>query len=203
MDADRKATLHRIAPSAVPLRAKPPAAEGRGVVVAYICENAGRPGRLSSSGIRQRPSLPDFAWPLPVRQVAVPCAGRLQPEHFLKALEDGADAVGVICCDEGNCHHLEGNRRCRRRLDYVGRLVEQAGLERDRLMIFHLPGSAAEDMALGAGGTPATSDLIESIAGVRAAFLARLATLSRNPLGKGDLPDLAPYDVDTQDASDE
>lgn len=193
-----------IALPAVPLRGgKPPATAARGVVVAFICENAGRPGQLPSSGIRRRPSLPDFAWPLPVQEVAVPCAGRLQPEHFLKALEDGADAVAVICCAEGNCHHLEGNRRCRRRLDYVGRLVEQAGLERDRLMIFHLPGSAAEDMALGAGGAPAAADLAEQIAGVREAFLARLATLPRNPLGKGDLPDEAPYDVDTQDASDE
>jgi coenzyme F420-reducing hydrogenase delta subunit len=121
----------------------------------------------------------------------------------LKALENGVDAVAVICCAEGNCHHLEGNRRCRRRLDYVGRLIEQAGLERDRLMIFQLPGSAAEDMALGAGGTKAASDLTENIASVRAALLARLATLPRNPLGKGDLPDQAPYEVDTQDESDE
>lgn len=175
---------------------------GRGEVVAFICENSGRPGRASSSGIRRRPSLPDFAWPLPVREVAVPCAGRLQPEHFLKALEDGADAIGVICCAEGNCHHLEGSRRCQRRLEYVGGLIEQAGLERDRLVILHLPGSAAEDMALSSGEAPAAADLGEKIMAVREAFLARLATLTRNPLGRGELPDESPYEVDSADESD-
>ena len=177
---------------------------GGGVIVAFICENCGRPGSLPSSGIRRRPTLPDFAWPFPVQEVAVPCAGRLQPEHFLKAIEDGADAVGVICCEIGNCHHLEGNRRCQRRLEFVGDIIDQAGLGKDRLMLFHLLGSAAEDMALGVGTTPMTDPAIaQKVAAVREAFVARLAKLPRNPLGKGDLPDESPYEVDTQDESDE
>ena len=179
------------------------AAGGKGVVVAFICENCGRPGAPPSSGLCRRPSLPDFAWPLPIRQVLVPCAGRLQPEHFLKALEDGADAIGVICCEEGNCHHLEGNRRCQRRLEYVGGLIEAAGLSRDRLMLFHLPGSALEDMALGAGVSgPVAPGLADKVAAAREAFVERLGQLSRNPLGMGDLPDASPYEVDSQDESD-
>jgi F420-non-reducing hydrogenase iron-sulfur subunit len=177
---------------------------GRGLIVAFICENCARAGILPSSGVRRRPTLPNFAWPFPVQEVAVPCAGRLQPEHFLKALEDGADAVGVICCEDGNCHHLEGNRRCRRRLEYVAGLVQGAGLEQDRLMIFQLPGSAAADMALGIGATPAaTPALSEKIAAVREALVARLQSLSRSPLGRGDLPDESPYEVDSDDESDE
>jgi F420-non-reducing hydrogenase iron-sulfur subunit len=175
-----------------------------GVIVAYVCENAARPGAAPSSGIRRRPVLPDFAWPLPVQEIVVPCAGRLQPEHFLKALEDGADAIGVICCEEGNCHHHEGNRRCRRRLEYVSGLVEQAGLGKDRLMIFHLPGSAAQDMALGAGATALGEPAMASkISSVRDDFVARLARLSRNPLAHGDLPDESPYEVESEDESDE
>jgi F420-non-reducing hydrogenase iron-sulfur subunit len=177
---------------------------GGGVIVAFICENCARPGVAPSSGIRRRPTLPGFAWPFPVQEIAVPCAGRLQPEHFLKALEDGADAIGVICCEEGNCHHLEGNRRCRQRLEFVGGLVEQAGLEKERLMIFHLPGSAAEDMAAGVGVTPMPNPAMDQrIAAVREAFVVRLAKISRNPLGKGELPDASPNEVDSQDESDE
>jgi coenzyme F420-reducing hydrogenase delta subunit len=205
MDADAKGTLPMIATGAAasPTTAgKAPVSGGRGEVVAFICENSGRPARTPSSGIRQRPSLPNFAWPLPVREVAVPCAGRLQPEHFLKALEDGVDAIGVICCADDNCHHVEGSRRCRRRLEYVGGLIEQAGLERDRLIILQLPGTAAEDMALGVGTALAAPALDKKIAAVREAFLARLATLSRNPLGKGELPDESPYEVDSADGSD-
>jgi hypothetical protein len=142
--------------------------------------------------------------------VVVPCAGRLQPEHFLKAFEDGADAIGVICCEEGNCHHLEGNRRCRQRLDYVSGLLEQVGLGANRLMIFHLPGSAVEDMALGlvAGASSTAMPVLDAtvkgrIAEVREQFVARLASISRNPLCKGALPDQSPYEVDSEDESDE
>ena len=180
------------------------AASGERVIVAFVCENAGRPGFTPSSGIRRRPVLPDFAWPFPIHEVPVPCAGRLQPEHFLKALEDGADAIGVICCEEGSCHHLEGNRRCRRRLDHVSGLVKQAGLDGDRLMIFHLPGSAAQDMALGVGATPSADGAMSGkIATVRDAFVARLAKVSRSPLAKGELTDESPYEVDSEDESDE
>jgi F420-non-reducing hydrogenase iron-sulfur subunit len=183
---------------------------GDRVVVAFICENCARPGLVPSSGIRRRPTTPDFAWPFPVGEVVVPCAGRLQPEHFLKAFEDGADAIGVICCEEGNCHHLEGNRRCSRRLDYVGGLLDQVGLGANRLVILHLPGSAAEDMALGLdpAANPMASPVLDvtvkrKIAEVREQFIARLASIPRNPLCKGALPDESPYEVDSEDESDE
>jgi Coenzyme F420-reducing hydrogenase, delta subunit len=189
------------------------AAKGLGgdrVVVAFICENCARLGLMPSSGIRRRPTTPDFTWPFPVSEVVVPCAGRLQPEHFLKAFEDGADAVGVICCEEGNCHHLEGSRRCSRRLGYVRGLLDQVGLGANRLMIFHLPGSAAEDMALGAasGANAISIPVLDAtvkrkIAEVREAFVAHLATVPRNPLCVGDLPDESPYEVDSQDDGDE
>ena len=134
----------------------------------------------------------------------MPCAGRLQPEHFLKAFEDGADAVGVFCCEEGNCHHLEGSRRCARRLDHVHGLLQQIGLGANRLMIFQLPGSAMEDMAMGNGSTPVVNPASHGqVAATREAFLARLATLQANPMRKGALPDESPYDVDTDEESDE
>ncbi len=182
-----------------------PPTEGRGerVVVAFICENCSRPGLTPTSGFRRRPTTPDFAWPFPVNEVVVPCAGRLQPEHFLKAFEDGADAVGVICCEEGNCHHIEGSRRCGRRLEYVGGVLDQIGLGTNRVMIFHLPGSAQEDMALGAGASPvAEPEMNRKVAGVREAFLARLATLATNPMREGALPEESPYELEDTDESD-
>jgi hypothetical protein len=86
-----------------------------------------------------------------VKEILVPCSGRLQPEHLLKAFESGSDAVCVIGCEEDNCHNHEGSQRCARRVDYVQELLEQIGIGRDRLWRFRLPGSAREDMALGAG----------------------------------------------------
>jgi F420-non-reducing hydrogenase iron-sulfur subunit len=182
------------------------AATGERVVVAFICENAGRAGVVPSSGIRRRPTTPDFGWPFPVKEVVVPCAGRLQPEHFLKAFEDGADAIGVICCEEGNCHHLEGNRRCGRRLDHVDGMLKQIGLGGNRLKMLQLPGSAKEDMALGL--TPNATSTLDpgmgrKVAAVRDAFVAHLATVSPNPMRTGVLPDASPYEVESDDDSDE
>jgi F420-non-reducing hydrogenase iron-sulfur subunit len=178
------------------------------VVVAYICENAGRAGVAPSSGLRRRPTTPDFGWPIAVTEIVVPCAGRLQPEHFLKVFEDGADAIGVICCEEGNCHHLEGNRRCARRLAHVDGLLKQIGLGGERLRIFHLPGSAQEDMALGSnpqGASNAPSDpaMGRKVAAVRDAFVVHLATVSPNPMRRGALPDESPHEVENDDDSDE
>jgi F420-non-reducing hydrogenase iron-sulfur subunit len=192
-----------IAPSG---NSKVAAAQSERVVVAFICENAGRAGLVPSSGIRRRPTTPDFAWPFPVKEVVVPCAGRLQPEHLLKVFEDGADAVGVICCEEGNCHHLEGNRRCSRRLDHVDGLLKQIGLGGNRLKMFQLPGSAREDMELGlAPNTVSTLDpaMSRKVAAVRDAFVAHLATLSPNPMRAGALPEESPYELDDSDESDE
>ncbi len=179
---------------------------GGRIVVAFICENAGRAGFVPSSGIRRRPATPDFAWPIPVKEVVVPCGGRLQPEHFLKAFEDGADAIAVICCEEGNCHHLEGNRRCARRLAHVDEMLGQIGLGRGRLKIFHLPGSAREDMALGLNPNPVTPlapTTGHKIAAVRDDFVAHVATVSPNPMRRGALPEESPYELDDSDESDE
>jgi F420-non-reducing hydrogenase iron-sulfur subunit len=192
-----------IAPSG---NGKAVAAGSQRVVVAYICENAGRAGIAPSSGIRRRPTTPDFSWPFAVSEIVVPCAGRLQPEHLLKVFEDGADAVGVICCEEGNCHHLEGNRRCARRLAHVDGLLKQIGLGEGRLKVFHLPGSAKEDMALGLNPNAASgldAGMSQKVAAVRDAFVSFLATVSPNPMRKGALPDESPYEVENDDDSDE
>ncbi|HEX7500439.1 MAG TPA: hydrogenase iron-sulfur subunit [Polyangia bacterium] len=193
-----------IAPSSVGQDRPQAGGQPERVVVAFVCENCSRAGLMPTSGFRRRPTTPDFAWPFPVSEIIVPCAGRLQPEHFLKAFEDGVDAIGVICCEEGNCHHLEGNQRCARRLDYVSGLLDQIGLGANRLMVFYLPGSAKEDMALGAGEIPTVDPAMNrKVAAVSDAFRARLATLTANPMRKGALPDESPYEVDSEDESDE
>ena len=56
----------------------------------------------------------------------------------MKAFEDGADAVFVAGCLEGQCPYLEGNLRARKRVTYVKRLLEEVGIEGDRVEIFNL-----------------------------------------------------------------
>jgi hypothetical protein len=118
----------------------------------------------------------------------IPCTGRLQPEHILKAFESGARLVCVVACSEDNCHHLEGSKRCARRVEYVRGILAEVGLGPERLVLCHLPGSAAEDMALAAGRPAPVPDPEASqarVAAVRADLLAVLDSLTPTPF---DLP---------------
>jgi coenzyme F420-reducing hydrogenase delta subunit len=156
-------------------------------VTAFICVNCARPGQTPDSAGRPRPTVPQFAWPFPVREVLVPCTGRLQPEHLLKAFETGSDLVCAVACSEDNCHYVEGSKRCARRVDYLRGVLDEVGLGSERLLLCHLPGTAAQDMALGAGDpkgcTTAPADsLVEA---VRDQVSRALEGLSPNPLHTG------------------
>jgi coenzyme F420-reducing hydrogenase delta subunit len=175
-------------------------------VTAFICANCARSGLVPSSGRRLRPEAPDLKWPRGTKVVVVPCAGRLQPEHLLKAFEGGTDAVCIVGCDEANCHNLQGSRRAKRRMEYVGELLDQIGLGGERLMMFSLPGSAREDLILGSGGQAAAPAAQEDLAGrlktILDAVAARLKILPRNPLGKGQAGETAEENNEVEDTDD-
>lgn len=122
----------------------------------------------------------------------MPCAGRVQPESLLKALEAGADVVCVVTCEPDNCHYVEGCRRAIARVEYVQRLLAEAGLEPRRVMLRHLPGSAREDMMVGAGGETAdavlTEELPSKVSAIRDEVAARVRSLPPNPLRDAPRP---------------
>ena len=101
-------------------------------VTVFLCAKCARPALAPTSAGRPRPATPDFGWPWPVQQVLLPCTGRLQPEHVLKAFESGADLVCAVACQEDNCHYLEGSQRCARRVDYLRSILQAVGLSGER-----------------------------------------------------------------------
>jgi hypothetical protein len=120
-----------------------------------------------------------------VREILVACTGRLQPEHVLKAFESGSDVVSLVACQEDNCHYVEGSKRCARRADYLRSMLDAIGLGGRRLLLFHLPGTAAEDMALAAGRPApacAPEELNAQAAAIRDQVVEALAALAPNPL---------------------
>lgn len=175
-------------------------------VTAFVCANCARPGQAPSSAGRPRPAVPDFRWPLSVREVLVPCTGRLQPEHVLKAFESGADVVCAVACQEDNCHYLEGSKRCARRVDYLRSILEEIGLGSERLMLFHLPGTAAEDMALAAGRpapASASDGLDARVAAIRDRVMQALEGLPPNPLHMVPVAEAAGDSYQEVDSSDD
>ena len=70
-----------------------------------------------------------------VRPIRVMCSGRVEPVFILKALQDGADGVLVLGCHPGDCHYSSGNYKARRRMAILGRLLEQLGIEKERVRL--------------------------------------------------------------------
>ena len=73
-----------------------------------------------------------------IRKVALPCSGKLEISFLLKALENGADAVALFGCPEGECHYLVGSTRAKNRVRYARRILGDIGLEEERVRRFVL-----------------------------------------------------------------
>ncbi|OGS44137.1 MAG: hypothetical protein A3K76_02550 [Euryarchaeota archaeon RBG_13_57_23] len=76
-----------------------------------------------------------------VRLVQVPCTGRVDGMHILRALEDGADAVFVLGCLEKNCYYDTGSIEGRKRVGYVKQMLSELGLEKERVEMFNAASS--------------------------------------------------------------
>jgi coenzyme F420-reducing hydrogenase delta subunit len=104
-------------------------------IVVFECAGAA-PANGARETAAARQALPTGG---AIQTVRVPCSGKLQPEHLLKAFEAGADLVVVLACSDGDCRYLEGRRRIERRLDYVRGLLDEIGLGGKRLVLVDRP----------------------------------------------------------------
>ncbi len=86
-------------------------------------------------------------YPPSVRVVKLPCTGKLDVLLVLDAFEHGADGVMVAGCLEGDCHYQQGNLNAKRRVNYVGQLLQQIGLEPERVRMFNLSSAMARQWA--------------------------------------------------------
>jgi len=80
-------------------------------------------------------------YPPEIKIIMMPCTGRVDILHLLKAFEGGADAVFVAGCLEGECHYLTGNIRAKKRVNKLKKDFPQLGLEPERLEMFNLSSS--------------------------------------------------------------
>ena len=81
-------------------------------------------------------------YPANIKVVRVPCTGKVDLLHILKAFESGVDGVYVAGCLEGECHFLTGNLRAKKRVLYAKQLLEEVGIRGERVEMYNL--SAAE-----------------------------------------------------------
>jgi len=70
-----------------------------------------------------------------VRIVRVMCSGRVDPAFVLKAFNEGADGVLILGCHPGDCHYVEGNYKTARRIPMLKKMLEQLGIEDERVRL--------------------------------------------------------------------
>lgn len=74
-----------------------------------------------------------LCYPPNVKIVRVPCSGKVDTIHILKAFEKGADGVYVAGCLDGDCHFKNGNVRAERRVKNSQKLLDEIGIGKERL----------------------------------------------------------------------
>ena len=92
----------------------------------------------------------NIQYPANIKFVRMPGTGKTDVRYILEAFEQGADAVYVVACPIGNCHHVRGNERGLARLKHARKILEEIGLEGDRLGIFFMSGSQGQTFAAAA-----------------------------------------------------
>jgi coenzyme F420-reducing hydrogenase delta subunit len=105
-------------------------------VVGFCCERHGMDAAVLSARSGKQLDVS-------VRIVQVPCTGRVDGIHLLKAFEDGADVVFVLGCLEKNCYYDTGSIEGRKRVDYVKQMLIEVGIEKERLEMFNAASSNA------------------------------------------------------------
>ena len=86
-------------------------------------------------------------YPTNIRMIRLPCTGKLEVVHVLKALEAGADGVYAAGCLEGQCHYLEGNLWARKRMGRVQTLLEEVGIDPRRVEMFDMSSAMGPEFA--------------------------------------------------------
>ena len=86
-------------------------------------------------------------YPPNLKVIRVMCSGRVDPNFILDALARGADGVLVCGCHPGDCHYVEGNYKCQRRLPITRMLVGEMGIDPRRVRLEWV--SASEGVRFG------------------------------------------------------
>ena len=86
-------------------------------------------------------------YPPNVRVLRLPCTGKVDIGYIMRAFENGVDGVIVAGCLEGGCHFQEGNLRAKKRVALARNVLEEAGIEGERLEMFNLSSAMGQTFA--------------------------------------------------------
>ncbi len=128
------------------------------VIVAFCCHYCAYTAADMAGSLR-------LSYPPNVKMIRVPCSGKVDVIHLIKAIEGGADEAYVAGCLEGDCHFKSGNSKAARRVADAKRLMADIGIEPERIEIMMMSAGMGERFA-------ATAE----------EFTARIRRLGPNPI---------------------
>jgi F420-non-reducing hydrogenase iron-sulfur subunit len=96
-------------------------------------------------------------YPANLIPIRVMCSGRVDPTFVMRALADGADGVLIAGCHPGDCHYQCGNYRAAGRYSLLCSMLEQFGVEKERVRLEWI--SAAEGEKFASVVTEMTNDI--------------------------------------------
>jgi len=83
-----------------------------------------------------------------VRAIRVMCSGRVEPAFVIKAFAEGADGVIIAGCHiPADCHYTNGNFKALARYEAFLPLLDELGIERERLQLHWISASEGEKFA--------------------------------------------------------
>jgi len=97
-------------------------------IIGFLCNWCGYAAADLAGNLR-------LNYPSNLRIIKVMCSGRIDPSHILEAFKKGADGVLIVGCHPGDCHYINGNYRARMRIALLKKLLQEIGLEPERLRI--------------------------------------------------------------------
>ena len=103
-------------------------------IIAFCCHYCAFTAADLAGTMRQQ-------YPSNVHIVRLPCTGKVDVNMLLQAFTAGADGVMVAGCEEGSCHFIHGNLRAKKRVEYARRLLQETGVNPDRLEMYHIAAS--------------------------------------------------------------
>ena len=86
-------------------------------------------------------------YPATILPIRVMCSSRVDPLFLLRAYLGGADGVLLTGCHPGDCHYQEGNYYTRRRFAMFSQLMDDVGLDSERLRLSWVSASEGQKYA--------------------------------------------------------
>ncbi len=86
-------------------------------------------------------------YPPNVKIVRLMCSGAVDPIYVMKALLEGVDGVLIGGCHPGDCHYISGNYKARRRMMILKTIVENMGIDPERIWVRWISASEGKQFA--------------------------------------------------------